>query len=304
LTPNGLHYKLIGMTEAEELLTDVHTLRRRVRRDRRAAAFPLLLFGALILLAPLCYVPLEPFPGGQGGFVIIDEGPFPLFFGIGPFVEVKYPGLIGWYWFLSIVLGFTATAWWYRRRAVRVGVETDTRAYLVAAGAAFTGFVIGVPLLRFLVPARNTLYSTPSTNLPILFGSAALAAAILFWCTRKTRSDLERAVGLFFGLLLATVAFAALGVYLIYGFAALLIIAAGLLTLAWLERSVLLAVTGLVFTAASVIANVLEVGEKLFPEDWYSGSTMQVVVLRNLLLPGVVLIVGGIVAAVSGRTSR
>jgi hypothetical protein len=61
------------------------------------------------------------------------------------------------------------------------------------------------------------------------------------------------------GVLLATVAFAALGGYLIYGFAALLIIAAGLLTLAWLERGVLLAVTGLVFSGFSVLANVLKV---------------------------------------------
>ncbi len=291
------------MTEAEALLANVQTLRRRTRRDRRAAAFPLLLFGALILLAPLCYVPAELPPLDQGFMIVVEEGPFPLFFGLGPFGLVKYPNLIGWYWFLGLVLGFAATAWWYRRHAVRIGVETDTKAYLIAAGAGLTGFLIGVPLLKFVVPAHNTLYSTPSTNLPILFGSAVLSAAVLVWCTRPTRGDVARATGLFVGVLLATVAFAALGVYLIYGFAALLIIAAGLLTLAWLERSVLLAVTGLVFSGFSVLANVLEVSEKIFPPDWYAGS-MQVVVLRNLLLPGVVLLAGGTVAAFSGRFSR
>lgn len=288
------------MTEVEKLLADVQALRRQARRDRRATAFPLLLFGALILIAPLCYVDQDPVPVDQG-FTIQDEGPFPLFFGIGPFGDVKYPNLIGWYWFLTVLLGFAATAWWYRRRAARIGVETDTRAYLVAAGAGLTGFLIGVPLLEFLVSARNTLYSTPSTNLPILFGSAVASATVLLWCTRRTRREVERAAGLFVGVLLATVTFAALGVYLIYGFAALLIIAAGLLTLAWLERSPLLAVTGLVFSAVSVVANLTE---QTFPADWYSASSMQVFVLRNLLLPGVVLLVGGATAVLSGRFAR
>ncbi|HEV8561492.1 MAG TPA: hypothetical protein VGR06_34665 [Actinophytocola sp.] len=295
------------MTSAEELLTDVQTLRRRARRDRRASAFPLLLFGVLILAAPLCYVPMEPveldFTSGVWYMDQIPEGPFPAFFGIGPFVAVKYPGLIGWYWFLVIVVGFVATAWWYRRRALRIGVETDTRAYLVSAGAALAGFLLGVPLLKELVPARNTLYSTPSTNLPILFGSAAVAAVVLFWATRRDRADILRAAGLLLGLLLATVAFAALGVYLIYGFSALLIVAAGLLVLAWLERSVLLGGIGVVFGAAALLANLYDIENLFYLLGWIPDQP-QPLVLQQLLLPALVLLAGSAIVALSGRSAR
>lgn len=295
------------MTSAEELLTDVQTLRRRARRDRRASAFPLLLFGVLILAAPLCYVPAEPvvldFTSGVWYLAGIPEGPFPAFFGIGPFVAVKYPGLIGWYWFLMIVVGLVATAWWYRRRALRIGVETDTRAYLISAGAALAGFLLGVPVLNELVPARNTLYSTPSTNLPILFGSAAAAAVVLFWATRRDRADIPRAAGLLVGLLLATVAFAALGVYLISGFSALLIVAAGMLVLAWLERSVLLGSIGVVFGAAALLANLYNIENVFYRLGWIPVQP-QLLVLQRLLLPALVLLAGAAIVALSGRSAR
>src|ERR687888_2040243 len=95
-------------TTPAELLADVQTLRRRTRRDRRASAFPLLLFGLLILLAPLCYT-LDPMPAelraqlDAGNFVAYprQQGPFRLFDPL--FLELKYPELVGWYWFLTIV---------------------------------------------------------------------------------------------------------------------------------------------------------------------------------------------------------
>jgi hypothetical protein len=282
------------MTEAEELLADVRTLRRRTRRDRRASAFPLLLFGALILAAPLCYAPVQLPPPDADGTISFQffPGPFPLFNGIGGLGSVaRYPNLVSWYWFLTVVIGFAATAWWYRRRALGVGVETDTRPYLVASGAALTGFVIGVPLLKFLVPATYSLYSTPSRNLPILFGSAAASAVVLSWASRQNGTTV-RAIGLFAGVVLATVAFAAVGVYLIYGFAALLIIATGLLALAWLERNVLLGVIGLTFTAAALLANLFNI-----PLSWTLEQLRQLVLL-NLVLPAAVLLIGGVVVAV------
>jgi hypothetical protein len=33
--------------------------------------------------------------------IVVDQGPFPLSFGLGPFGLVEYPSLIGWYWFLA-----------------------------------------------------------------------------------------------------------------------------------------------------------------------------------------------------------
>jgi hypothetical protein len=123
LTPTSLRCKLIAMTDAEVLLADVQALRRKARRDRRASAFPLFLFGGLILLAPICYlpdrIPIEFLE--QYLTYTYYPGPFPLFSGL--FGHLRYPGLVGWYWLLTIVLGFVATAWWYRRRAMRVGVD-------------------------------------------------------------------------------------------------------------------------------------------------------------------------------------
>lgn len=290
-------------TSARELLTDVHLLRRRARWDRRASAFPLFLFGGLILLAPLCYVPAEPVPPDVQGVILYttQSGPFPVFFGLGPYLGVKYPGLIGWYWFLAIVGGFAATAWWYRRHARRVGVETDTRAYLVAAGAALTGFLIGVPLLEFLVPARHTLYSTPGTNLPILFGSAVAAGVALLWARGQTRTA-PRAAGLFTGVLLATITFASVGVYLIYGFAALLIVAAALLVLAWQERNLLLAGVGVVFGGAALLVNLANVNNLFFRLGWHP-EDLRPLVLQQVLLPAVILLAGGVVTVLAGRTA-
>lgn len=289
-------------TSAAELLAGVQTLRRQVRRDRRGAAFPLFLFGALILLAPLCYVPADPLPPeALGQPIYLPEGPFPLFHS--RILDVGYPDLVGWYWFFTVVLGFVVTAWWYRRRAQRIGVETDSRAYLVAAGAAFAGFLVGVPLLESVVNPRNTLYSTPDVNLPIMIGSAALAAAVLFLATRQARGRAERTVGLFVGMALATVAFSALGVYMIYGFAALLVIAAALLTLAWLERSVLLGIIGVVYSAAALFSNLYDLGNPFSRLGWDAGYH-QGYVFQLLVLPGAVLILGGIVVALAGLGAR
>jgi hypothetical protein len=298
-----LHRKLIGMTEtsAEELLAGVRTLRTRTRCARRGSAFPLLLFGLLILLAPLCYAPIDLPPDLNGPVYYLDPGPFPMFRGI--FLDVKYPGLVGWYWFLGIVVGFVATAWWYRKRGVHIGVEIDSRGYLVTAGAALAGFLIGVPLLEYFVQVRGTLYSTPNVNLPIMIGSAVLAAAVLFWATRSTRRRVEQAIGVFVGIALATVSFSALGIYMIYGFSALLVIAAALLALAWLERSVLLGVIGLLFGGASLLANLYDQGN-LYARFGWDSQSQQGTVFQLLILPAAILIVGGIAVALAGLGAR
>jgi hypothetical protein len=284
------------MTDAEALLADVHTLRRRTRRDRQGYAFPLLLFGALIMLAPLCYVPIDV-PPDTASYVTY-PGAFPIFNGIGPFGGQKYPNLVSWYWFLTIVGGFAATAWWYRRRAVRVGVETGSTAYLLTAGAALAGFVLGMPVLQTFLSGPDMIYIRSAATVPILIGSAVAAAGVLLLAARLP--GLARTIAVFAGVLLATVAFSMLGVYLIYGFVALLIIAAGLLALAWLERSVLLGVTGLAFTAASLLANLLDLRNPIWGDTLYT-SSLQSAALRNLLLPGGILLVGGAVAVLSGR---
>jgi len=288
---------------ANELLGDLAALRRRTRAARRGYAFPLFLFGALVLLAPLTYV-TRPLPPSGDQVVFIDAGPgaFPQF--VPPFfVEpLAHPDLIGWYWVLTIVGGLLATRWWYRRRAERSGVEGDTRPLFIVAGTALLGFLFISTLLTIASPdmVRNGLYSTPEANLTLMAGSAAAAAGVLVWGSRPGRSERARTAAAVVGGLFAALAFAALGVYLIHGFSALLVIAVALLVLARSERSVFLGVVGLLFAGLSLLVNLYNV-ENLFGWD-YSGG--QILALQYVLVPGLVLLAGGAVAVLSQRGAR
>ena len=303
------------MTEsnADELLGDLRSLRARARADRHGYAFPLFLFGALILLAPLVYVsapPMDPDNPFELESFVVDHGPFPQFVPL--FGNVTHPGLIGWYWVLAIVVGLALTGWWYRRRAMRLGVETDTRIPFVAAGAVLAGFLLWQPVLETLaanVGRRINLYSAPWLNLPILFGSAVLATVALVWTFRPQRTDPQRTVGVFVGVLFASLTFATVGVYLIKGYSALLAIAVALLTLAWWERSALLGVIGTVFAVTTIPANhwlwsfdIRDVYAELgWSVGWADGQASAV---QHLLLPGLVLVAGGAVAALTRHGER
>jgi hypothetical protein len=290
---------------AQDLLGDLRSLRDRARADRHGYAFPLFLFAGLILLAPLVYVPAVPLPEPDGS-VLLDGGPFPQF--VPMFASpVEYPGLVGWYWVLTIVLGLAATGWWYRQRAARLGVETDVRVTFVAAGAAFAGFLLWQPVLdTFAMHVGHgiPLYSAPWLNLPILFGSALFATAVLAWTVRPQRTERQRWAGVFAGVLLASLTFACVGVYLLKGFSALLVIAAALLVLAWWERSTLLGVVGTVFAVAAIPANhwlwnwdVPDIYARLgWDAEW---TDLRVYAVQSLLLPGLVLLAGGAVAALT-----
>jgi len=231
--------------------------------------------------------------------VVVDQGPFPLFTPI----FLVYPELVGWYWVLTIVGGLWLTGWWYRRQARRRGVETDIRVITTAAVAALLGFLAWQPLfetlLRKLFDDYMGLYSTPVVNLPILFGSAALATFAGLWSLRHT--GWARTAGVGVTTFLATVAFGAVAVYLIRGYAALLIIAAVLLVLAWAERSVLLAIVGGLFTGAALLVNLYDVQNVFYRLGWHAGWNDQVSTLQSLLLPGVVLLVGGVAAVIGNR---
>jgi hypothetical protein len=283
---------------SSDVLADLDALRRRTRDDRHAYSFPLFLFGALILLAPLCYagngLPTE------NELIPNDPGPFP------PFASsplLRNPDVVGWYWVLTIIGGLWLTGWWYRNRARRQGVETDIRVSTAATVAALLGFLVWEPLFSTLLSEMfddfQGSYSTPAVNLPILFGSAALAMAAGAWSIR--RSGWPRTAGVAVTAFLATVAFGALGAYLIRGYAALVIIAAALLMLAWAERSVLLATIGGLFTALALLVNLYTVGNVFNRLGWGHTWDARVGALQSMLLPGIVLVVGGAVAVVRQR---
>lgn len=273
------------------VLTDLAALRRRVRDDRHAYAFPLFLFGALILLAPVCYLPSALTEG--------DLGPFPQFTaGL-----VRYPALVGWYWVMTIVGGLWLTGWWYRQRASRHGVETDVRVPTAVAVAALLGFVAWQPLFTTLLLEMFADYmgphSTPAVNLPILFGSAVLTAVAGLWGARRT--GWARTVGIAVAAFLATVALGAVSAYFHGGYTALVIIGIALLVLAWAERSVLLAVVSGLFTVLALLIN-LEGELQIFARlGWFVGGNDQVTALWTLLVPGVLLLGGGVGAVIGQR---
>ncbi len=272
-----------------DLLGDLRQLRRKVRRDRRGYAFPLLLFGILILAAPLCY---ETFPLVIGETYTRTAGPFPVFRYLG--LPLEHEVLVQWYWMLALLIGFGATIWWYRRRALRVGVEADIRGYVIAAGAGLVGFVFGVPILEQTLAPRNTLYSTPEVNLPVLFVSAAVAAIAFLLGMRVPR---WRSVAYPVGTLFGMVTLAAIGVYMIYGYSALLVIAVAVLVLAWVERSTLVGAVGLLFTVVSVYVNLQGFSMQFGSFD----TDGRELVLYDLVLPAAVLIIGGVIALLTSR---
>jgi hypothetical protein len=282
------------------LLDDLDELRQRTRNDRHAYTFPLFLFGALILLSPVLYASVLPSSPLQEFEVIeVGTGPFPQLTSIG----ARYPDLVGWYWVITIVGGLWATSWWYRQRARRHGVETDVRVPTAAAIAALVGFLAWERVLRTLLLQLfdywGGFYSTPAINLPILFGSAAGAVAAGLWSTRRT--GWPRTAGVAVAAFLTTVFFGAVVVYLVRGYGALVIIAAALLALAWAERSALLAAVGCLFTGAALLVNLYHVEDVFDRLGWHGGWNDQVSTLQVMLLPGMILIVGGVVATVRDR---
>lgn len=293
------------MSDTTTLLTELRALRRRAREDRHGYAFTLLLFGVLILAAPLLYTP-DPNPDYRSrGFDPKVEGSNALvkiFRTMSP-VAPAHPTLIAWYWLTVLVVGFGATAWWYRRRAARVGVETDTKALIIAAVATSAGFFLSTFVFwRYAL----SLYGAWQVNLSLMFGSLALAA-LAMWLLRGP-------LRIFLTALFGTVTFSSIAVYTNKGFSVLLVIAGGLLALAWLERSALLGVVSVLFTLVAIpaAATIYTVGLYLEPAAWFadlgwnSGSSfipdnMRVFVLQQLLLPAAVLIVGGTIAALRHR---
>jgi len=129
--------------EPEALLADVAALRRTARRDRHAYGLPLTMFGLLALAsAPLYVDTLGPdvLRAAQEGPALASLGGDLLRHSVG----------IGWFWLVALIGGFLASLWWYRRHAVRAGVQTSTRAYAkVGVIGVLGGLALG-PVLNWL----------------------------------------------------------------------------------------------------------------------------------------------------------
>ncbi|HVV18647.1 MAG TPA: hypothetical protein VHF06_04380 [Pseudonocardiaceae bacterium] len=290
------------MTDPIRVLDDLGSLRSRIRHDRSGYWLPLVLFGVLVLAAPLAYVGHgEPIPSdGVEGFmgpvwhvggVYFD--PLELFHGI---VLPPVSGtVVGLYWLLGTVAGAAGTYLWYRARAARVGVQLPVGTFLWYALGALLAAVFVVPTLSHR--QRGLFDGSGAANLwfnllALAVGTAIAVVSVRPWRPRARRSA-GRWAGLVTGALIAMVAAADITtVTSTYSFAALFVIAAGLFGLAWTERSRLCAMIAVLFTSAALLANLYDM-QRIVD----TGSA----VLNNLLLPGVVLVAGGVMAVVTGR---
>ncbi|MCE7007627.1 hypothetical protein LWC34_33110 [Kibdelosporangium philippinense] len=267
---------------AAELLGDLGQLRRKVRRDRRGYWFPLMLFAVLILLTPLCYWALSARYDGiplvaTGSSTIWSDG----------------DSVVMWYWTIGLILCIEASAWWYRRRGVMVGVEGRMGGYRLVAAAVPLALLFGGRFLELTAWTHwdISLSARPDILEPIMIGSAIVAGAAALVGVRWKRLWMA---GMIVAAVFAMLALSAIAVVLLRGLVPLLIIAGALAVLAWLERSPLLAVIAVLFGAAITHANTVGLG-RLFGLDneWQ--------LLLDAAPPAAVLMIGGVIALVRSR---
>lgn len=271
-----------------ELLDELVGLRKRARDDRHGFWFPLLLLGVLSFGS----IPLSQ-PSDNPTILISDGGPGwwinPLVhLGLKPEHEVQHPLWLSLYWLAVLIGGVVATVWWYRWRALRVGVETSTGTYVQVALFGSLAVLLGIPQSTSLFFEYSPVY--PGVLMAVAFMAVLLGLALLAFRARRAR-PLFVPVGLVLvSMALSLLQLPDIGLDLgMGGLAQFTVMALGLLTLAWLERSVLCTVIAVVFAVSVLIVN---------------NSPMSIDALGNaqdVLLPATVLVLGGLGALAAGR---
>lgn len=278
------------------LLDDLTSLRKRARTDRHGYWFPLLLTGFLTLAAiplyrpDISHSPTVQFQVPVFGYV----DPIGVF--SGGFMPA-YPKAIGLYWLAAPLLALAATTWWYRWRAARIGVETPLLPYAQVTIAGFAA-ALSLPLARVLLPRGMRDWGMGVPTPAILLMIATLVAVAVVGTVLATRIP-HPAV-----LVVPVVAvLSALGALSVHKNGGLVLVAIGLLVLSWLERSWLCGAVSLAFTGFTLIGCTFRTERMFrhlgwqFTDPWRSTLYSA----QDLLLPGAVLVVGGLVALVARR---
>jgi len=143
-----------------ELLGEVRAIRRRSRLARHAYWFPLVLFGLLTCASVPFYV--QHFPSRSG---TVSGGTTP-----GPqILQSGYLGGLGlmgaprglpYYWLGAMLLGITATVFWYRWRGNRIGLRTPARGYLIT-GLVVVALALALPLVAEQVTRVGRVFVLP-----------------------------------------------------------------------------------------------------------------------------------------------
>ena len=143
-----------------ELLGEVRAIRRRARLARHAYWFPLVLFGLLACGSVPFFI--QHFPS-RSGPVAGAFTPGPTFLQNGYFNGFGLVGAAGglpYYWLGAILLGITASVFWYRWRGNRIGLRTPARGYLIT-GLVVVALALVIPLIAEEVPRLGRVFVWP-----------------------------------------------------------------------------------------------------------------------------------------------
>jgi len=143
-----------------ELLSEVRAIRRRSRLARHAYWFPLVLFGLLTCASVPFYV--QHFPS-RSGTVSGGTTPGPQILQSGYFGGLGLMGAprgLPYYWLGAMLLGITATVFWYRWRGNRIGLRTPARGYLIT-GLVVVALALALPLVAEQVTRVGRVFVLP-----------------------------------------------------------------------------------------------------------------------------------------------
>jgi hypothetical protein len=285
-------------------------------QDRNGYWFPMLLFGLLILLAPWVYQ--------TSGLSDVDSvwnpavGSSPQLSGLA-FAPLQQfgtcdaalgdPMSVALFWFCVVMFGPLVSLLWYHRRARRSGFAPQTGWHLLYASTSLALYVVLFPVIEFVMLHRPENGGTPSPGSVLLFDLltvagfvAGLAIAAVAAVPRRFGKRLSSRRWTVSGLgMLLAIASAAAMEFLTYlqprnSYAALLIIAVGLLALSLVERGRVCVVVAVLFTVAALAVNLVGAGSVvgwfgLSDDNWSSMATA----FANLVLPATILLVGALV---------
>jgi hypothetical protein len=295
-----------------DLLDDLDSLRLRTRRDRSGYWLPLLLFGAFVLAAPVCYTTSEQdysysLTGPTlhiGGFAY---SPLLLFNGL-PLPD-DTALVVCLYWLGAIVVGVAISLLWYRWLAARVGVQLPVRTYLRWTAGAVLVALVAVPVfVRWapldLLDGWNGVAVWISVAAFVVGIALAVLSAGLGDSRTAPRTPARRA-GLVVGAVLTLLGVGNLAtVASQHGYGVLLVLAPVLIGLAWAERSRLCGIVAVSFTCAALLANLTYMPDLYYQLFGWTVRGTGDTARYSLLLPGAVLVIGGLVALVGSRRAR
>jgi hypothetical protein len=292
--------------------------------ERNGYWFPMLLFGALILAAPLVYRP-SILPSG------IDSLAFAPLQQFGTVSEaLGDPMSVALYWFCVVMFGPLITLGWYHARARRLGVVPQTGWQLLFSLASLLLYVVLYPVIEFATVMNLTRTGTAGMDPGVRqltavcsvsgFVAGLVLAAVAIAPRRHgvALSGTRWTLG-GIGLVLAIASAAAIDMVAYLqprnSYGALLFIAIGLITLSIVERGRVCAVIAVVFTGVALALNLFGIR---MPNTMVSSNTPVSpnapqfsavhMAMSNLFLPAMILIAGGVVGlagtALAGRRAR